>query len=270
MLCVFLFVLIEQFLNKFVEARKQITELIQQKVSANFIDRTMHHFGNLLMPPKTTLNELSSLFENPAKLTALVKDANKANIWKTRIKIASDSLDDAQNKTDEFKIKAKTEGRAWENLKTMLEQAKKIIQAEKGFKKACMLRCSNNIELKINKEMFNEVMINILDNAMSAIRSHKNEKPNIGIVVIEQTDDSLLLQIKDNGSGIEEKYRDQIFDPYFSTKGSGSGLGLVIAKEFMRSMDGTITYETHTEGKQRETVFTLRFPGRFMRTRRKK
>jgi len=50
--------------------------------------------------------------------------------------------------------------------------------------------------------------------------------------------------VKDNGTGIEEQYLSKIFEPKFTTKNSGMGLGLGIIKNIIENYKGTITFET--------------------------
>jgi len=67
----------------------------------------------------------------------------------------------------------------------------------------------------------------------------------------------MLLRFRDNGGGIPEDIQDRIFDPNFSTKTSGMGLGLGISRRIVDSMGGQIWFEsTPGEG----TTFYLHFP----------
>ncbi len=52
------------------------------------------------------------------------------------------------------------------------------------------------------------------------------------------------IEIKDNGSGISKEIRDKIFEPNFTTKNSGMGLGLAMVKNIVRDFDGKITFIT--------------------------
>jgi signal transduction histidine kinase len=54
------------------------------------------------------------------------------------------------------------------------------------------------------------------------------------------TDDEISLEIKDTGSGIQKQMLENIFEPYFSTKEGGTGLGLPIAKKILEDHEGSI------------------------------
>ncbi|HEY5825051.1 MAG TPA: ATP-binding protein, partial [Cyclobacteriaceae bacterium] len=65
-----------------------------------------------------------------------------------------------------------------------------------------------------------------------------------------------VLSVKDNGSGIDSEALEKIFIPFFSTKKSGSGIGLSLSKQIMRQHEGRITVKSKLgEG----TEFLLRF-----------
>lgn len=69
---------------------------------------------------------------------------------------------------------------------------------------------------------------------------------------------AVVVQVIDNGSGIEESIKDRIFSPFFTTKkaGEGSGIGLGICKKIIESHNGTLTFESYPG----RTTFTVRLP----------
>ena len=92
---------------------------------------------------------------------------------------------------------------------------------------------------------------NILTNAIESIRG----KGEIGVRLAGRPD-LLVVEIKDTGAGIEKDILDRIFEPYFSTKDVGTGLGLPIAKKIIEDHQGSI--EIASEGKK-GTKITIRF-----------
>src|SRR5262249_980369 len=55
---------------------------------------------------------------------------------------------------------------------------------------------------------------------------------------------AVIIEVEDNGSGIREEFRDKIFEPFFSTKAAGLGLGLARAAQIIENHSGTLTFET--------------------------
>jgi signal transduction histidine kinase len=64
------------------------------------------------------------------------------------------------------------------------------------------------------------------------------------------------MRVKDNGSGIPESARHKVFEPSFTTKSSGMGLGLAMVKNLVESFGGTIWFETSRNG----TEFIIELP----------
>ncbi|MCF6267136.1 MAG: ATP-binding protein [Desulfuromusa sp.] len=72
-------------------------------------------------------------------------------------------------------------------------------------------------------------------------------------------DDSIMISIQDNGSGIAEEHREKIFEPFFTTKpvGEGIGLGMSICYEIVKKHGGEILIASELG---RGTTFTIRLP----------
>ncbi len=86
---------------------------------------------------------------------------------------------------------------------------------------------------------YSQVILNLLTNAKDAIISKKIENPKIKII-IDVENNSSITKISDNAKGIDKKNIEKIFEPYFTTKQAGSGIGLYMSKMIV---------ETHFKGK---------------------
>jgi len=106
----------------------------------------------------------------------------------------------------------------------------------------------------IDPRAFQQVMLNILTNASDALETIAS--PEI-IITMFKSGSRILVKIKDNGRGLTEECRKNLFKPFTTTKTNGTGLGLVIVKKMMSKMDGTVEVESE-EG--RGTVVTLNLP----------
>ena len=100
-------------------------------------------------------------------------------------------------------------------------------------------------------ELLKQVFMNILINAVQAM-------PDGGFLELrmERDNESVVVSVKDSGSGIAPENLERIFDPFFTTKDSGTGLGLVIASNIMRANGGYIKVASE-QGKG--SVFSLYF-----------
>lgn len=91
-----------------------------------------------------------------------------------------------------------------------------------------------------NDDKLKQVFINLLRNAIQAT----DDQGHIDIVATRK-DSQLRVEISDNGCGVPEEIKDQIFKPFFTTKGDeGTGLGLDICKEIIIAHDGTIEFDS--------------------------
>ena len=81
--------------------------------------------------------------------------------------------------------------------------------------------------------------------AKNAIQSIPEQQENKSIIVsVKKELNNVLITVADNGIGIQPKDIDRIFEPKFTTKSSGMGLGLGIIKNIIENYKGTITFET--------------------------
>ena len=101
-----------------------------------------------------------------------------------------------------------------------------------------------------DKTNLNSAIGNILKNAVQAIGAKDDGHID---VALREVADKFILSIKDNGKGIKEEYKSQIFMPNFTTKSGGSGVGLSLAYNIIQMAGGTITFESE-EGKGTEFV----------------
>lgn len=113
-----------------------------------------------------------------------------------------------------------------------------------------------------NKNKLIHVMTNLLQNSLDALKNKvfENEEPTIWIEGRLEAGRSILV-VRDNGTGIAKEHLDKIFDPFYTTKdvGQGMGLGLAICYRIVQDCDGRIQVRTEP-GKFCE--FTLDFPAK--------
>ncbi|MCD4696209.1 MAG: HAMP domain-containing histidine kinase [Bacteroidales bacterium] len=140
-------------------------------------------------------------------------------------------------------------------INNLLNNLKTLLYPELKKNKINFEISVSNKDLRINAdpEMIEQVLINLVLNAKYALLETK--EPQIEISA-HYEDENVYIRIKDNGSGIEQEYIDQIFIPFFTTKKNGSGIGLSLSKQIMLMHKGNISVQSN-EGKG--TIFTLRF-----------
>lgn len=99
------------------------------------------------------------------------------------------------------------------------------------------------------------VITNLVKNAIQAIPENKEEKAIK--VVVKREHNQVIILVQDNGVGIAEQTVPKIFEPKFTTKTSGMGLGLGIIKNIIENYNGTITFDTQLA---KGTTFKVTLP----------
>lgn len=111
-----------------------------------------------------------------------------------------------------------------------------------------------DLVISADKNLIEQVIINLIKNAMQAFSEQDSRKIELTAYLDEKT--RPVISVKDNGDGIDAEAMERIFIPFFSTKKTGSGIGLSLSKQIMRQHEGRITVKSQLgEG----TEFLLRF-----------
>ncbi len=111
---------------------------------------------------------------------------------------------------------------------------------------------------------FCQILLSLVSNALDAIRDRKSKEASfVGCVELTTNvrSDDVVIQVKDNGSGIPAEFHERVYDPFFTTKaiGQGSGQGLATASQLVKQQfRGTIEFSSAAVGQG--TVFTLCLP----------
>jgi two-component system nitrogen regulation sensor histidine kinase NtrY len=111
----------------------------------------------------------------------------------------------------------------------------------------------NRYEVQLDPDLMEQVLINLLKNAMDALE--ETDQPILSIHVFRNMDGELEIQIADNGPGIPRNLLDEIFVPFFTTKKEGSGIGLSLCRQIVQMHKGSLSAYSR-EGKG--SVFTVR------------
>jgi two-component system nitrogen regulation sensor histidine kinase NtrY len=112
------------------------------------------------------------------------------------------------------------------------------------------------LEFNADADLVEQVMINLILNAIDAVKDLPN--PKITFSASASGNGGVQVRVGDNGSGIKPEILEKIFVPFFSTKKTGSGIGLSLCKQIMLLHKGNIHVNSELGS---GTVFILQFPG---------
>lgn len=107
--------------------------------------------------------------------------------------------------------------------------------------------CTENLNLCVDEGQLEQSLINIIKNAFEANEEQANNKgkSKVTLKCDKVSEDTVLIEIVDNGPGIG--YSNNLFVPFYSTKTSGVGVGLVLARELIRNQGGDITLKNRVD-----------------------
>ncbi len=111
-----------------------------------------------------------------------------------------------------------------------------------------------DLKLTADPDLVDQVIINLILNAIDAVK--ETESPIIDLFSTKKDNGRTIIEVSDNGSGIKPDILDKIFMPFFTSKKTGSGIGLSLSRQIMSLHKGSISVKSKpNEG----TTFTLTF-----------
>jgi hypothetical protein len=152
---------------------------------------------------------------------------------------------------------------AFSNFAKMPAQQNEILNVSKIVKLALdifnedyILFSSEKDEIlaKFDRTQLIRMVTNLVKNATQALGDVEN--PRI-LVRVEEEETDVCISVSDNGIGITEENKERVFEPKFTTKTSGMGLGLPMVKNLVETYGGSITF---TSKRNKGTIFTVRIP----------
>ncbi|MGB0893830.1 MAG: sensor histidine kinase [Parashewanella sp.] len=132
------------------------------------------------------------------------------------------------------------------SLKILVEQVVHLFQAQlAAYKIDLRLSLNHDYQLMADASQIEQVLINLLKNAIEAVDKQKDKW--IAIELTQNAQAQVMLDISDSGEGIEPHVQEVIFVPFFTTKPTGSGIGLSLSRQIMIQHGGDLTYISKPE-----------------------
>lgn len=234
-----------EMVDKLEESATQLAQSQREEAWREMAKQVAHEIKNPLTPMRLTVQSFQRKF-----------DPNDPNI-KQKLNDYSQTL------IQQIDIMSSVAS-AFSNFASMPAQQNESLNVVNTVDLALDIFNENYIEFHSSeKEIFTlmdrtqliRVITNLVKNAIQSI-DENNPNPKV-IVTIEKQNDDILISVEDNGKGISIENKNRIFEPKFTTKTSGMGLGLGIIKNIIESYKGKIWFETEI-GKG--TIFYVKFP----------
>jgi len=112
------------------------------------------------------------------------------------------------------------------------------------------------IIINFDRTQLIRVITNLVKNSIQAIHEKQPENPKVDVIISEENNFAIIT-VLDNGIGITEENKEKVFEPKFTTKTSGMGLGLAMVKNIVETLEGKISFISE---ENKGTTFTVRLP----------
>ena len=142
-------------------------------------------------------------------------------------------------------VKKKQVERRSVDLNEVVMEALRMVSPD-AVLRSCQLETSLDANLPViegDPVQLQQVLLNLVINAFDAMRDTAPSKRKVFIATQSNGDGTVRASVRDHGVGIAEDMRDRLFDPFFSTKTEGLGMGLAIVRSIIEAHGGTITAE---------------------------
>ena len=233
-----------------------------QKLSENFENMLLHQsrlaksgemIANITHQFRQPLNNLSYIFMNMKK--RYENQRLDEVYFQKKITQANEQLDFLSSTIDDFK-EFYTPSKVKEKFLVIeaIQSAVTIMSSDlkkRNIELDLRFDSNENIEVYGIKSEFSQAILALISNSYDALKDI--EKPFVRIIV-SSTAAEVIIKIDDNAGGIKKKNLEKVFEPYFSTKKSGTGIGLYLVKLIIeKSLNGKITLKNSEEG----ALFTI-------------
>ncbi len=238
--------------NKMIDKLEESAEILarteRESAWREMARQVAHDIKNPLTPMKLSIQYLQQTWEDH-------KDKDLKEFIDKIAKTIIEQIDTITFIANEFSNFAKTPDIKLEPVQVQEHLANLITLYEnhENFQIVFSSQLPSDTAVCFDRHYFNRVIGNIIKNAVQSIP--RERKGEIKIDVVETEQERVLISIGDNGVGIPNEIRDKIFSPNFTTKASGMGLGLAIAKNLIDFAGGSIYFETSSKG----TTFYVEF-----------
>ncbi len=236
--------------GKLEESAGRLAESERESAWREMAKQIAHEIKNPLTPMKLSIQLLQK--------TWYVDDFDKAAFEQRLNKVAQtliEQINTLSSIASEFSAFAKMPKARKEEVEIVqkLKNVKSLFENEKNIDIILKLNAIEKLYVIADKEQISRVFINLVKNAVQAIPAERKGKI---VLELKQKQNRALITIEDNGEGIPEELKERLFEPSFTTKTTGMGIGLAMVKNILNAAGGNIDFKSE---KGVGTKFTVEF-----------
>jgi signal transduction histidine kinase len=233
-----------RMVDELEESAKKLAKSEREEAWREMAKQVAHEIKNPLTPMRLTIQSFQRKFDS--------KDPNIEEKLKEFSEILIDQIDTLTSIASAFS-----------NFAKMPSQKKETLNVIEVVKNATDIFAENYITFnsekekiiaKLDKTQLIRIVTNLIKNAIQAMENQDNPKI---VISVKEHDDKVIIEVSDNGKGIKPEHKDYIFEPKFTTKSSGMGLGLPMIKNIIEAYKGSITFNSEIV---KGTTFIVELP----------
>jgi len=226
---------------------------IQDKIQNEFINVAAHELRTPITPIIGMSDILYSRIEDKEQrklLEVIMRNAKRLK------RLTNNILDVAKIESGSLQIK-KERFNLYELISTLIAQYKtNIREIETKNVNLLYITEEKNLAIEGDKELLYQVLDNLLCNAIKFTK-RVGDGANITIITKRENNDTIIVSVKDNGTGIDKEILTRLFTKFATKSEGGTGLGLYISKSIIKTHDGKIWAENNLDGNGATFRFTL-------------
>jgi signal transduction histidine kinase len=218
----------------------------------------LSNVGHMVASINHELNQPLSSIKMMAETTVALLDIGEqadalANL--AVLQRLSGRLVDLASKLAAFPVQSTAEPRCV-GLRHAVEEALAMLGSRLAQSDCEVVRMQGDVQVQAAESQLVRVIANLLNNALDAMAAAAPGAPRRIVIATQQEAGRVLLRLADSGPGMSDKVRERLFQPFFSTKpaGQGLGLGLALSRDVVREMGGDLTAANGSDG---GAVFTI-------------
>lgn len=224
-----------------------LTELIRSKKLSAWVEmarQIAHEVKNPLTPIKLSAQLMRRAYES--------KSADFGEIFTSGVETVIQQTDILRRIATEFSSFGKVTQLVPEPVR-LGEFLAEIVSYYRGAERVRIsLACEDGVTVRADREALRKILVNLMENAIEAMHGAGEIS-----VAMRRDGDRATVTVLDSGKGLSPEMQARLFEPYFSTKTNGIGLGLAISQGLARAMDGEIRLRNRGDAPGVEAVVTL-------------
>lgn len=228
-------------LNELAEAAAKLAQSERESAWREMAKQVAHEIKNPLTPMKLSIQHLQRVFDpNDPKAAERIERVTSSLIEQI------DALTHIANEFSNF-AKLPQPVIAEIDLISLIKAVVALFESDANIHVSLELNCAETeILIPGDKEMLLRVLNNLVSNGIQAVALNNTAQI---VIAVDVSEELAFVRVMDNGSGIPEDQIQTIFEPYFTTKSTGTGLGLAMVKQIVETHHGSIEIErTSAEG----------------------